>query len=190
MVTRPETPWSGGTCLASGTRCTPRRSTGWTPSPATGTWPERSSSPGARTRPAGPLRPRTPGVADLGAIAGRVTVLARRETALPPPTFPLRHCSVPPVPLVSQALVPAWTGTTPPIGVGPQPTHELSGRVMQRDEDGDDDPLPRCVVSLFHRQTRTHIARTRTDAQGYCRFTELMPGEGIYFAVAFDPEGL
>lgn len=88
------------------------------------------------------------------------------------------------------AVVPPWTGTSPPIGVGPQPVHTLSGRVLQRDENNEDHPLANCVVSLFHRQTRTHIARTRTNTDGSFRFKELMPGVGIYFAVAFDPEGL
>lgn len=129
-------------------------------------------------------------MADLGPIpiAATPTGRARRVTTYWPfedgivTRQPLETCTMP--------IPPAWFGERPPVGTGPQPTRSLSGYVMQRDEDGNDHPLPRCVVSLFHRQTRIHVARTRTDASGFFRFEFLMPGDGAYFAVAFDPEGL
>jgi hypothetical protein len=62
---------------------------------------------------------------------------------------------------------------------------------MQRDPDGvlPDYPLQYVRVALFYRRLHTLIDIQLSDADGYVRFDNLMPGSQAYYAVAFDPEG-
>ncbi|ATS92293.1 tail fiber protein [Stenotrophomonas phage vB_SmaS_DLP_5] len=84
--------------------------------------------------------------------------------------------------------VPPWWGPSDSTKV--LPTYRLRGRVMQRDPDtGTDYPVMNAQVALFYRKLHTLIDIKLSNAQGYVEFKNLMPGQGAYYAIAFDPDG-
>ncbi|ASK91040.1 hypothetical protein Xtri_02885 [Xanthomonas campestris pv. trichodesmae] len=84
-------------------------------------------------------------------------------------------------------FTPPWWGQRP-IGTLPLPDYKIEGHVYQRDGDGNDVAINRCRVRLYYRPNGALIASTITDAAGYFRVLNLMPGVNDYYAVAFDPE--
>lgn len=87
-------------------------------------------------------------------------------------------------------LAPAWWGSKSPNADLRNPTHEIRGRVMQRNPDTQvNTPLALARVALFYRRHHTFIAGALSDADGYVVFKNLMPENQAYYAIAFDPEG-
>lgn len=69
------------------------------------------------------------------------------------------------------------------------PDFKIEGHVYQRDDDGNDTPIYLCRVRLHYRISGVAIATTKTDANGFYRFEDLMPDAASYYVVAFDPDG-
>lgn len=89
---------------------------------------------------------------------------------------------------VAYSAVPsAIYGDLRPIGEAPFPLYTIAGTAFQRTESGDV-PLARCKLVLFHKKTRLPVAQVTTAADGTYTFNNLMPGVGMYFAIAFDPD--
>lgn len=76
-----------------------------------------------------------------------------------------------------------------PIGTLPLPDFKIEGHVYQRDDEGNDTPIYLCRVRLHYRRNGVAIATTKTNAQGFYRFKDLMPDAASYYVVAFDPDG-
>ncbi|GEM_PF-5676262 len=85
-------------------------------------------------------------------------------------------------------LTPPWWGVRP-IGALPMPDFKIEGTVYQRDDEGNDTPVPLCRVRLHYRVNGVAIATVTTDANGRYRFSDLMPDIASYYAIAFDPDG-
>ncbi len=85
-------------------------------------------------------------------------------------------------------FTPTWWGSRP-IGTLPLPDFKIEGHVYQRDDEGNDTPIYLCRVRLHYRANGVAIATTKTDANGFYRFKDLMPDAASYYVVAFDPDG-
>lgn len=85
-------------------------------------------------------------------------------------------------------FTPVWWGSRP-IGTLPVPDFKIEGHVYQRDDEGNDTPIALCRVRLHYRANGVAIATTKTDANGFYRFKDLMPDAASYYVVAFDPDG-